>query len=111
MAHSESFIVELTPLELKRMLESEDPFLLDVRDAEEWLIGRIRGSHHIPMRELPQRIGELPQERMIVCICHHGIRSATVCQYLLDKGFENVLNLSEGLHGWSIQVDPEVPLY
>ncbi len=85
--------------------------VLDVREPWEWALGRIDGSVHIPMREIPARIAELDPARPVVCVCHHGVRSMHVANFLAHQGFESVINLTGGIDAWSRQVDPSVPLY
>lgn len=89
--------------------------LLDVREA--WEVQRARitlpGAEalHMPMQELPQRLRELQVPQPIVCICHHGARSAQVVAFLLQQGHGAVYNLAGGVDAWSTQVDPAVPRY
>jgi rhodanese-related sulfurtransferase len=85
--------------------------LLDVREDSELAICRIEGALHIPMGEIPERADSLPRDRPLVVFCHHGMRSANVQQYLEAKGFENLMNLSGGIHAWSLEVDPAVARY
>jgi rhodanese-related sulfurtransferase len=91
------------------------PLLLDVR--EEWEVAvaaiRIEGvpARHIPMGRIPERLGELDPEQPIVCICHHGMRSAQVADFLERQGFATVYNLAGGIDAWSEQVDASVPRY
>ena len=87
------------------------PVLLDVREPWEIETAKIAGSVSIPMREIPARSEELDDEAQIVCICHHGARSANVAMFLEGRGFKNVFNLQGGIDAWSRQVDPKVPLY
>jgi len=87
------------------------PVLLDVREPQEWAICRIKGSQLMPMQTVPVRLVELNPEQEIVCICHHGMRSAQVAHYLERNGFNNVLNLTGGVDAWATQVDPAMPRY
>lgn len=89
----------------------EQPLLLDVRENWEFETCHIAGSTQIPMHLIPLRAGELPDEREIVCICHHGARSMQVASFLERNGFENVTNLTGGIHAWAVQVDPSMPKY
>jgi rhodanese-related sulfurtransferase len=89
----------------------EQPLLLDVRENWEFETCHIAGSTQIPMHLIPLRAGELPDEREIVCICHHGARSMQVASFLERNGFENVTNLTGGIHAWAMQVDPSMPKY
>ena len=85
--------------------------LLDVRDPEEYACCHLEGSLLIPLAEIPIRLAELPRELPIVCLCHHGIRSAVAMRYLLANGFEQVWNLTGGIDAWSRRVDPGIPVY
>lgn len=89
----------------------ERPLLLDVREPWEWEAARIDGAQHIPMREVPARVGELDNARDVVAICHHGGRSQQVAMFLEKNGFSKVHNLQGGVDAWSRTVDPAVPLY
>jgi rhodanese-related sulfurtransferase len=89
--------------------------LLDVREPWEVEIASIRidGLHtlHIPMNAVPQRLAELDAAQPVVCICHHGMRSAQVVAFLERQGFDAVYNLAGGIAAWSEQVDTSVPGY
>ena len=87
------------------------PVLLDVREPWEVATAHIAGSVEIPMRDIPARSEELDDEAQIVCICHHGARSANVGMFLEGRGFKQVFNLQGGIDAWSRQIDPKVPLY
>ena len=87
------------------------PVLLDVREPWEIQTASIAGAVSIPMRDIPARSEELDDEAQIVCICHHGARSAQVAMFLESRGHANVFNLQGGIDAWSRQVDPSVPTY
>ncbi|MGD8571262.1 MAG: rhodanese-like domain-containing protein [Gammaproteobacteria bacterium] len=103
----------ITVTELKERLEqsNDKPLLLDVREPWEFAICHIDGSRLIPMREIPNAVGELDEEQEIVVICHTGVRSLQVCYFLQHEGFSNVSNLSGGVHAWATTVDPQMPTY
>jgi rhodanese-related sulfurtransferase len=73
--------------------------LLDVRESFEWVSGHAPDAVHIPMSELGGRVGELPTDRTIVCVCHVGGRSAVVVQ-ALNRGGWSALNLAGGMEAW-----------
>lgn len=89
--------------------------LLDVREDWEVRLAAIQlpgaTSQHIPMQQIPSRLPELPQEQPIVCICHHGVRSAQVVAFLQRQGFDAVYNLAGGIDAWSLDVEPALPRY
>lgn len=87
------------------------PFLLDVREPSEYEICHIPESHLIPMHTIPMRLDDLDQEVDIVCICHHGGRSMQVAHFLERNGFNQIINLTGGVHAWALQVDPVMPTY
>lgn len=102
---------DIAPAELKSRLDrGERPVLLDVREPGEFALARIEGAELVPMAEVPARLAELDPRAETVVICHHGVRSAAVAQFLSRSGFENVLNLDGGLDAYS-DSDPTVPRY
>jgi rhodanese-related sulfurtransferase len=92
-----------------------DAVLLDVREPWEVALAALRvegaESLDIPMNEIPARLSEVPNARPVVCICHHGARSAQVVAFLSHHGHESVYNLAGGIDDWSVRVDPSVPRY
>ncbi len=91
--------------------ERPPPRLLDVREPWEQQICQIYGSHLVPLRTLPERLDELDPSDPVVCICHHGARSAHVAMWLARQGFADVYNLSGGVDAWARQVDPSMATY
>jgi rhodanese-related sulfurtransferase len=86
--------------------------LLDVREPWECEIACIAGSKHIPMGELPGRAHqELDRGKHIVVLCHHGVRSMTVTNWLRQQGFETVQSMRGGIESWSRSIDPTVATY
>lgn len=106
-------VTELSVTELKRLLDSgQSPsVLLDVREPWEFEICRIEGSTLIPMRQIHAAMDQLDRNQSTVVICHHGVRSRQVCFYLMQMGFNNVVNLSGGVQAWANEVDPGMPTY
>ena len=102
---------EVMVKELKRKMDAkEDFYLLDVREPNEFKIGRIPGSTLIPLGEVPQRFHEIPKDKEIVVHCKMGGRSAKAATFLRQQGF-NVKNLKGGILDWSDKIDPNVPKY
>ena len=87
------------------------PLLLDVREPWEHELCRIADSQLLPLQELPQRYSQLPRERAIVLICHHGMRSQQAANFLGRAGFTQLHNLSGGIAAWAAQVEPAMPRY
>lgn len=85
--------------------------LLDVREPYEVATCAIAGSRHIPMRQIPASLGDLPQDRDILVLCHHGGRSLRVMQFLRANGFARVSNVAGGIDAWAQEIDPTLPRY
>jgi len=105
---------EVSPRELRDLLQAPDaPLVLDVRTEQERAIACIAGSVLVPLAELESRIEELRahEDRPIVTQCHHGVRSLRAAAALRRAGFEQVRSLAGGIHLWSVDIDPSVPIY
>ena len=89
--------------------------LLDVREPAEVAIARIElpdaSITYMPMMQVPLRLRELDPEQPVVCICHHGGRSAQVGAFLQRQGFTDVYNLIGGIDAWALRIYPRVPRY
>ena len=87
--------------------------LLDVREPWEVELASIRlegtSAVFIPMGRIPAEVDALDRSQPVVCICHHGARSAQVVAFLERCGFASVYNLAGGIDAWSRTVDPAVP--
>ncbi len=104
----------ISALELAHWLndsQRKTPVLLDVREPWEFDTCHIPGSQLIPMSSIPSMKEELDPEQAIVCICHHGARSMQVAAFLERAGFNDVINLTGGVHGWAMQIDEHMPTY
>ncbi|KKB63945.1 sulfurtransferase [Robbsia andropogonis] len=87
------------------------PVLLDVREPWEIQTVALPNIVAIPMNQIPVRIDELDPEAEIVCICHHGGRSAQVAMFLGSRGFTRLHNLQGGMDAYARTVDPSLPTY
>jgi len=87
--------------------EPADGVLMDVREPEEWAAGHAPGAVHLPMTDLPARLGELPGDGTVYVICRSGGRSARVTAYLNANGWEAV-NVEGGMLEWQAAGRPMV---
>lgn len=78
-------------------------FLLDVREPGEYRQGRIPGAVNIPLGDLPDRMGEVPNDHNIVIVCARGGRSTMVAEFLSENGFQKLYNLVDGTIGWQMR--------
>ena len=85
----------------------ESVVLLDVREDDEWQRGHAAGALHIPMGEVPARIGEIDADATLFVVCHLGGRSLRVARYLAQNGYTPV-NVSGGMQAWADSGRPVV---
>jgi rhodanese-related sulfurtransferase len=97
--------------ELSEYLNSARPVLLDVREPWEFEICHLPGSINIPMGQVPQQVDTLESSDEYIVICHHGVRSLQVIQYLQRQSFRELINLDGGVDAWARQVDPDMAVY
>ena len=107
--------LEIVPAEARmRLSQSAKAVLIDVREPEEFAIAKIEGAELIPMQSVPgqlQRLEALADESDLLVICHHGVRSLHVVNWLRSQGIENCFSIAGGIDSWSTEVDPGVPRY
>jgi len=110
-------LAQITIEELALLIEQqpESLQLIDVREPDEVAIAHIPGFTVLPLSKFPQwstTINDLfdPHLETLV-ICHHGVRSAQMCQWLLNQGFTNVKNIQGGIDAYSLYVDPTLARY
>ena len=110
-------ISQVRPSELNDWLKTQAgaPLVLDVREGWELQTASIRPDgfelRSIPMNEVPARLAELPQDRPLAVLCHHGGRSQRVAMFLEQQGYTHVANIAGGIDAWSQERDPGVPRY
>jgi rhodanese-related sulfurtransferase len=103
--------IEVTPREVKDMLERGERFLLvDVRERWEHETSRIEGAVLIPLGQIPANLARL-QGTEIVLFCHHGRRSLDAAVWLRAQGVERARSMSGGIDGWAVEVDSAVLRY
>jgi rhodanese-related sulfurtransferase len=97
---------EVAPDEIRaRMSRGEDVFLLDVREPDEVAEWAYPIGVNIPLGQLGERLGELPEGTTIVVACHLGGRSATAASALSEAGW-TAENLTGGAVAWAAS-EPE----
>jgi len=93
---------ELKAGEAVELMNRQEPLVLDVREADEYLTGHIQGSVHIPVGELEGRLDELQvsRDRPILIYCRAGQRSAQAATVLKRQGFSQMYKLDGGIMAW-----------
>ena len=102
----------MTVMQLATHLEQSSPLLVDVREPWEFEICHIENSVNIPMSQIPTQFQQIESTAdEIIVICHHGVRSRQVIQFLQQQAIENLINLEGGVDAWAREVDSEMPVY
>ena len=97
---------------LDRMRRGGEPLLIvDVREPWEVETCSFDDSLAIPMGDFVERVEDLPRDRTLVVVCHHGIRSAQVAAWMRQNGFENAVNLAGGIDAWAHRIDTTMKTY
>lgn len=106
-------VLEVSPAEVKARREAGEPLrLIDVREPWEHATAAIEGSELVPMRSIPQNLGQLEEGAApLIVFCHHGVRSLSVVDWLRCHGVSNCWSMTGGIDLWSCEVDPGVPRY
>jgi rhodanese-related sulfurtransferase len=96
-----------------RLERGERPLLVDVRQPWEHELARLPGSLLVPLDELASRAAEVRPApgQLVVCYCHHGVRSLRAAELLSGAGLAAVASLAGGIDAWADRIDPSVPRY
>jgi rhodanese-related sulfurtransferase len=79
----------------------KQPFVLDVRQPEEYRLAHIAGAKLIPLGELDRRLQEVPRGHEVVCICATGHRSVPAVRKLKAAGYI-ASSLKNGMLAWQV---------
>lgn len=112
-----SSIPEISVEELAQQLAEggSDLQFVDVREPQELAMAQVAGFQNLPLSQFAEWSGTITQSldpsKETLVMCHHGMRSAQMCQWLMSQGFTNVKNVAGGIDAYSINVDSSVPRY
>jgi rhodanese-related sulfurtransferase len=103
IADAKSRIQELSPDEVRALRERGERFhLVDVREGNEWNLGRIPGATFIPRGVLESTIEpRIPRDEPVVLYCASGNRSALAADVLQQMGYADVRSMRGGIRGWA----------
>jgi len=100
----------------QRMADASEPLqLIDVREPQEVEIAKVEGFDILPLSQFEEWSGQIrdrfdPQAETFV-MCHHGMRSYQMCQWLHSQGFTQVKNVVGGIDAYALLVDSSIPKY
>ena len=103
---------EIYPDDLhRRIRRGEQWTIIDIREPEERVAAKLKDTLHIRMAEIPRRLADIPGDGKIAFLCHAGVRSQHVCDFLTNRGIDGTYSVVGGIDRWSTDVDPDIPRY
>ena len=106
---------DVEALALRLETDPDTVQLIDVREPHELEIASVPNFVNLPLSQFPAWAetihSQFDNETETIVMCHLGMRSAQMCQWLIGQGFTNVKNLSGGIDAYSRKIDKSVPLY
>ena len=88
--------MKINSVEMTAMVEEGEAVLIDIRFPEEYEAWHMGFSKNIPLNELPDRLNELPKDKLIITACPHNDRANMARMFLITKGY-NARYLNDGL--------------
>lgn len=96
-------IEEVTPEQVRDMQARQELVVyLDVREPNEWNLGRLPHAVHLPRGNLETKVeGIVDRNQKVVIYCARGNRSALAALTMKQMGYENVASMARGFQGWA----------
>ena len=95
---------KVSPQFLISLANSENAFIVDLRNSELFNQGHITGSINIPFNNLSKRFNEIPEDdKSIVLVCDMGNVSPNAGELLKKEGYKDLLILRGGVNEWKLQ--------
>ena len=88
--------MKINSVEMTAMVEEGEAVLIDIRFPDEYEAWHMGFSKNIPLNELPDRLNELPKDKLIITACPHNDRANMARMFLITKGY-NARYLNDGL--------------
>ncbi|MGF1539841.1 MAG: rhodanese-like domain-containing protein [Pleurocapsa sp.] len=108
--------IDVNQLAIYLQSNTDSPLqLIDVRERNEVAIAALEGFKVLPLSEFSQWsediLTRLDADAETIVMCHHGMRSAQLCQWLINQGFTNVKNVVGGIDAYARFIDPNIARY
>lgn len=103
--------VSVTEAKQRRDAAPERTSIIDVRESYELDICRLDDAEHIPMRQIPERLETLARDKHLMILCHTGVRSMRVTEFLRARGLAAVSNIAGGIDAWAEEIEPGMRRY
>ena len=86
---------------LHALLDTQQIYLIDVRNDDEVARGVIPGATYITLSSIPSVNFSQLENQTVVFYCHAGVRSAQAAAFVADQIDANIYNLRGGVLAWA----------
>ncbi|KGJ97607.1 thiosulfate sulfurtransferase GlpE [Colwellia psychrerythraea] len=100
---SENSFKHMSVSELQAVMADKSHIVVDIRDANSFVNGRIVDAIHLTNESLADFIREADPDAPVVVCCYHGISSQQAAEFLISQDFTDVYSLDGGFTQWQIQ--------
>ena len=99
---NKTLVKEICPTTTQEWIK-EGALLVDVRENDEVaeLAYDVPNIMHIPLTQFEERFQEIPKDKKVVMVCKGGGRSLRAAGFLVNHGYENVVNIQHGMIRWA----------
>ncbi|GAB3540902.1 rhodanese-like domain-containing protein [Noviherbaspirillum agri] len=96
---------KVSVLQATQLINQGKGVILDVREPDAFAAGHLRDAKNIPLKELPNRLGELEKfkSKSVIAVCQTGVQSAKAAAQLKKAGFNEAFSLNGGIAAWQAQ--------
>lgn len=98
---NQTLVKEICPTKTQPWIKN-GALLVDVREREEvaQLAYNVPNIINIPLSEFEERFIEIPKDREVVVVCKSGVRSLRATGFLVNHGYDLVVNMKHGIIRW-----------
>ena len=99
---NQNLVKEICPTTTQQWVK-DGALLVDVRENDEvaQLAYDVPSLLHIPLSEFGERFNEVPKDKNVVMVCKSGGRSLRAAGFLVNHGYNNVVNMQHGITRWA----------
>ena len=96
-------VEQVTPEQVRDMQARNEPVVyLDVREPNEWNLGRLPNAVHLPRGNIEGKVeGLIQRDQKVVIYCARGNRSALAALTMKQMGYQDVSSMARGIQGWA----------
>jgi rhodanese-related sulfurtransferase len=90
----------VSTLQATQLINSRNPQVVDLRDAEDFAKGSLPNARNIPAGKVAERVADLKKDKPVLLVCATGTSAGRTAAMLRSQGFSDVYVLGGGLAAW-----------